>query len=234
MDPLVSILRKRSLLGGAQIVSSLVAMVLMVVVSRTLGDVEFGRLYLALTLSAIVGVVVDVGLSQVVTRVVAREPALARPYHLDANGAVVQGNQVTGNKQDGIELTDSHSDTLSGNTVTGNADGITLSVGSSDNVVSGNTVASNTGNGLNLYQGSTAPSSGDGRPQQNRFTGNTVRDNTAYAAGLAIFFSVLSFMGAGWALDHWLGTRWLMVTGIVLGAAVGLFEFVRIISRIDK
>ena len=80
MDPLVSILRNGSLLGGAQIVSSLVAMVLMVVVSRTLGDVEFGRLYLALTLSAIVGVVVDVGLSQVVTRVVAREPALARPY----------------------------------------------------------------------------------------------------------------------------------------------------------
>jgi hypothetical protein len=25
-----------------------------------------------------------------------------------------------------------------------------------------------------------------------------------------------------------------MVTGIILGAAVGLFEFVRIISRIDK
>ncbi len=41
-------------------------------------------------------------------------------------------------------------------------------------------------------------------------------------------------MAVGWALDRWLGTRWLMVTGIVLGAAVGLYEFVRIISRIDK
>lgn len=62
----------------------------------------------------------------------------------------------------------------------------------------------------------------------------TRKSSVAYAAGLAIFFSVLSFMGVGWALDHWLGTRWLMVSGIVLGAAVGLFEFVRIISRIDK
>ena len=62
----------------------------------------------------------------------------------------------------------------------------------------------------------------------------TRKSGVAYAAGLTIFFSVLSFMGVGWALDRWLGTRWLMVTGIVLGAAVGLFEFVRIISRIDK
>ena len=62
----------------------------------------------------------------------------------------------------------------------------------------------------------------------------TRKGSVAYAAGLTIFFSVLSFMGVGWALDRWLGTRWLMVTGIVLGAAVGLFEFVRIISRMDK
>lgn len=62
----------------------------------------------------------------------------------------------------------------------------------------------------------------------------TRKSGVAYAAGLTIFFSVLSFMGVGWALDRWLGTSWLMVTGIILGAAVGLFEFVRIISRIDK
>ena len=62
----------------------------------------------------------------------------------------------------------------------------------------------------------------------------TRKSGMAYAAGLSIFFSVLSLMGVGWALDRWLGTRWLMVTGIILGAAVGLFQFVRIISRIDK
>lgn len=56
----------------------------------------------------------------------------------------------------------------------------------------------------------------------------------AYAAGLAIFFAVLSFMGVGWALDRWLGTNWLMVAGIVLGAVVGFYEFIRIISKLNK
>lgn len=62
----------------------------------------------------------------------------------------------------------------------------------------------------------------------------TRKSGVAYAAGLTIFFSVLSFMGVGWVLDRWLGTHWLMVAGIILGAAAGLFQFVRIISRIDK
>jgi F0F1-type ATP synthase assembly protein I len=60
----------------------------------------------------------------------------------------------------------------------------------------------------------------------------TRKSGMAYAAGLTIFFSVLSFMGLGWLLDRWLGTSWLMIAGIILGAAVGLYEFVRIISKI--
>ena len=60
----------------------------------------------------------------------------------------------------------------------------------------------------------------------------TRKSSVAYAAGLTIFFSVLSFMGVGWALDNWLGTSWIMVTGIVLGAVVGFYEFIRIISKI--
>jgi O-antigen/teichoic acid export membrane protein len=84
MDPLTSILRNWSLLGSAHVISSLIAMAVMVFVSRTLGDVEFGRLHLALTLTTIVGVVVDFGLTPVVTRVVARDHALARPYLLRA------------------------------------------------------------------------------------------------------------------------------------------------------
>jgi ATP synthase protein I len=67
-------------------------------------------------------------------------------------------------------------------------------------------------------------------PNERRETAR--RSGMAYAAGLAIFFSVLSFMGVGWALDRWLGTSWIMVTGIVLGAAVGFYEFIRIISKI--
>lgn len=61
----------------------------------------------------------------------------------------------------------------------------------------------------------------------------TRKGSMAYAAGLAIFFSVLTFMGVGWVLDRWLGTSWLMITGILLGAAVGFYEFIRIISKIN-
>jgi F0F1-type ATP synthase assembly protein I len=56
----------------------------------------------------------------------------------------------------------------------------------------------------------------------------------AYAAGLSIFFSVLTCMGLGWALDRYFGTGWMMVAGIVLGAAVGFYQFIRIVSRLNK
>ena len=60
----------------------------------------------------------------------------------------------------------------------------------------------------------------------------TRKSSVAYAAGLTIFFSVLSFMGVGWVLDRWLETGWLMVAGIILGSIVGFYEFIRIISKI--
>ena len=60
----------------------------------------------------------------------------------------------------------------------------------------------------------------------------TRKSGVAYAAGLTIFFSVLSFMGIGWLLDRWLETGWLMVAGIILGSVVGFYEFIRIISKI--
>jgi len=54
----------------------------------------------------------------------------------------------------------------------------------------------------------------------------------AYAAGIALFASVVSFCGAGWLTDRWFGTQpWGLIAGIVLGSAVGLFEFVRLSSK---
>ena len=54
----------------------------------------------------------------------------------------------------------------------------------------------------------------------------------AYAAGIALFASVATFCVLGYFLDRWLGTApWLLVIGIVLGSAAGLFEFVRISSK---
>jgi F0F1-type ATP synthase assembly protein I len=60
----------------------------------------------------------------------------------------------------------------------------------------------------------------------------TRRSGIAYAAGLTIFLTVLSFMGIGWMLDRWLGTGWIMIAGIVLGSVVGFYEFIRIITKI--
>ena len=61
----------------------------------------------------------------------------------------------------------------------------------------------------------------------------TRKSGMAYAAGLSIFFSVLAFWGVGYLLDRWLGTSpWLMVGGILLGSAVGLYEFVRIAAKL--
>lgn len=54
----------------------------------------------------------------------------------------------------------------------------------------------------------------------------------AYAAAITLFASVVTFCGFGYLLDRWLGTEpWLLVVGIVLGSALGLFEFVRLSSK---
>jgi ATP synthase protein I len=55
----------------------------------------------------------------------------------------------------------------------------------------------------------------------------------AYAAALSLFAAVVSGLIAGWLLDRWLGTGpWLLVAGIVLGAAAGFYELIRITSKI--
>jgi O-antigen/teichoic acid export membrane protein len=79
-EPLRSILTNSSLLIGAQVIASVLAMVLTVLVSRGFGDAEFGRFHLALSLTTIFGVAVEWGLSQVLARSVARQRGLARPY----------------------------------------------------------------------------------------------------------------------------------------------------------
>ena len=54
----------------------------------------------------------------------------------------------------------------------------------------------------------------------------------AYAAGITLVASVVSFCGLGYLLDRWLGTEpWLLIAGIVLGSAAGLFEFIRLSSK---
>lgn len=69
-------------------------------------------------------------------------------------------------------------------------------------------------------------------PENEEQQETTRKSGIVYAAGLTIFFAVVSFMGVGWLLDRWLGTSWIMIAGIVLGAIVGFYEFIRIITKI--
>ena len=60
------------------------------------------------------------------------------------------------------------------------------------------------------------------------------KSGLAYAAAFSLFAAVVAGLLLGWLLDRWLGTRpWLLVTGLVLGAAAGLYEFVRTSSKLS-
>ena len=54
----------------------------------------------------------------------------------------------------------------------------------------------------------------------------------AYAAGISLFGVVVAFCAFGWMVDKWFGIApWGLIGGIVLGSALGLFEFVRLSSK---
>jgi ATP synthase protein I len=54
----------------------------------------------------------------------------------------------------------------------------------------------------------------------------------AYAAALTLVAAVVAFCGLGWLLDRWFGTEpWLLIAGIVVGSAAGLYEFVRLSAK---
>ena len=66
------------------------------------------------------------------------------------------------------------------------------------------------------------------KEETNRKTG------LAHAAAFSLFAAVASGLLAGWLLDRWLGTKpWLLVTGLILGAAAGFYELVRTTARIE-
>ena len=62
----------------------------------------------------------------------------------------------------------------------------------------------------------------------------TRKSGLIYAAVLSFVLSTVTMLGVGWALDRWLGTGpWLVVTGILLGAGIGFYQFIRLLSRIS-
>ncbi|HXF43575.1 MAG TPA: AtpZ/AtpI family protein [Pyrinomonadaceae bacterium] len=56
----------------------------------------------------------------------------------------------------------------------------------------------------------------------------------AYSAAAALVGSVVVMLAFGWIADRALGTSpWGIAAGIILGAAIGLYEFIKISNRIN-
>jgi F0F1-type ATP synthase assembly protein I len=61
------------------------------------------------------------------------------------------------------------------------------------------------------------------------------KSGLAYAAAFALFSTVAVCLGLGWLVDRWFGTNPLfLVIGIVLGSAIGFYEFIRITSKLSQ
>ena len=64
---------------------------------------------------------------------------------------------------------------------------------------------------------------------------NVRQSGLAYSAGIALFASVAFMLLIGWGADLLFGSSpWGIVSGIVLGALIGFFQFFRLTSQIFK
>jgi ATP synthase protein I len=67
--------------------------------------------------------------------------------------------------------------------------------------------------------GPDKPTGPDDPAEETRWTGS----NAAYGAVGYILAGLLVWGGVGLALDHWLGTNFLLLIGLLLGGAAGLY-----------
>ena len=60
------------------------------------------------------------------------------------------------------------------------------------------------------------------------------KSGLAYGAVTALIGAILLFLAVGWMVDRVAGTSpWGIVVGIILGAVIGFYQFIRISSKID-
>lgn len=61
---------------------------------------------------------------------------------------------------------------------------------------------------------------------------NLRRSGPAVIAGYTLIGAIALFGGVGYALDAWRGTSpWFLVTGLLLGVAVGFYELAKLVFR---
>jgi F0F1-type ATP synthase assembly protein I len=60
------------------------------------------------------------------------------------------------------------------------------------------------------------------------------KSGLAYGAVTILICAILLFLAIGWAVDKYFNTSpWGIVVGIILGAIIGFYQFIRISSQID-
>ena len=97
--------------------------------------------------------------------------------HRDSNDSLIEGNIIYDNADNGIAIYESHGNIIRNNTITGNKHGIKLSMGSHDNMIEFNTIENNSSNALYQYSGNDTPETTNGRPSNNTFTNNILKNN---------------------------------------------------------
>ncbi|MBC7798055.1 MAG: AtpZ/AtpI family protein [Pyrinomonadaceae bacterium] len=61
------------------------------------------------------------------------------------------------------------------------------------------------------------------------------KSGLAYAAAFALFASVVFLMGVGYAADRFFDSSpWGILVGIIFGAIVGFYQFIKISSSINS
>ena len=63
---------------------------------------------------------------------------------------------------------------------------------------------------------------------------STRKSGLAYGAVISLVGAILVFLAIGWGVDKYFGTApWGIVIGILVGAVLGFYQFIRISSQLD-
>ncbi len=75
----------------------------------------------------------------------------------------------------------------------------------------------------------------DAPPDKNKPEENIWRQIGKYShLGFVLPASIVVGLAIGAALDHWLGTRWITLVGLLLGCVAGFAELMRAIIQSSK
>lgn len=69
------------------------------------------------------------------------------------------------------------------------------------------------------------------KPNGKSSTANLIRYSEI---GFIVPASVILGLIVGRLIDHWLGTSWIYIAGVIFGAIVGFIQLIRMVMRAEK